>query len=72
MIPNKTTTTYGSEGLWFDSTWLHFPSLCKPSSSLPLRASGEDARYACLDIFRMFTVSQLTPKLSPLKVVPAI
>ena len=72
MIPNKTTTHYGSEGLWFDSTWLHSPSLCKTPSSLLLWASGEMTRYASLHIFRMFTVPQLTPKLSPLKVVPEI
>ena len=72
MITNKESIHYGSEGLWFDSTWLHSPSLCKPPSSLLLRASGEMARYACLDISRMFIACRLTPKLSPLKVVPEI
>jgi len=72
MITNKTMTTYGSEGLRFDSSWLHSPSLCKPSSSLLLRdLSGlllhdQHRQHCCI------FASQLTPKLSPLKVVPAI
>jgi hypothetical protein len=72
MITNKTMTTYGSEGLRFDSSWLHFPSLCKPASSLLLRAfSGfllhdQHRQHCCI------FASQLTPKLSPLKVVPEI
>jgi len=70
MMPNKTKMDYGSEGLWFDSTWLHSPSLCKPSLTLLLRVFSLFGRYSCLDIFSMFSVSQLTPKLSPLKVVP--
>jgi hypothetical protein len=72
MITNKTMTTYGSEGLRFDSSWLHFPSLYKPASSLPLRAfSGfllhdQHRQHCCI------FAAQLTPKLSPLKVVPTI
>ena len=70
MITNKTKINYGSEGLRFDSSWLHFPSLCKPSLILPLRGFGFLKRYSCLFILCMFSASQLTPKLSPLKVVP--
>jgi hypothetical protein len=72
MITNKTMTTYGSEGLRFDSSWLHFPSLYKPASSLLLRAFEKMRVNDVIGCFAMFIASQLTPKLSPFKVVPAI
>jgi hypothetical protein len=72
MITNKTKINYGSEGLWFDSTWLHSPSLYKPSPSLLLRAIIGGSLHDLHGLQCLIFAPQLTPKLSPLNVVPEI
>ena len=72
MITSKSSTHYGSEGLRFDSSWLHFPSLYKPASSLLLRVIVGFPLHHRHRLQCCIFASQLTPKLSPLKVVPAI